>query len=238
MVNLLRLIISINLLSFQESDIKAQRFPAKLDLISNINDDVPPPLPKSPPPLDNGNPQQRLDRLVNGNGGIESDLRFLSSAMRNGDQNQTISVPVQKKVSWNDNVESAVEPESPKTPNGNTNGGGGFTLQDIDEVLGSPVEPEESNFAATNTPNVIGAQEVYRDPRERIKLEKMRNQTKPTVQGPEKLSFKEKMKMFAMEQGGGGGDVSDNQNKSRNSKREADPEEANKEQQVPASNSS
>lgn len=75
-----------------------------------------------------------------------------------------------------------------------------FTLQDIDEVLGAPVDvdfgPNGTN--ATCTPNVIGAQEVYRDPRERIKAEKQKqnNHNSPSVDVPEKLSFHEKMRMF------------------------------------------
>lgn len=79
-----------------------------------------------------------------------------------------------------------------------------FTLQDIDEVLGSPTEADDdfSNNPnqPNNTPNVIGAQEVYRDPRERIKAEKLKQNTQNstwTSEVPETLSFKEKMKMFA-----------------------------------------
>lgn len=76
-----------------------------------------------------------------------------------------------------------------------------FTLQDIDEVLCSSGE-QEGTTLHMNTPNVIGAQEVYRDPRERMMLEKLRNQIPKPVQGPEKLNFQEKLKMFAMESGG------------------------------------
>ncbi|KAI1286745.1 Afadin [Halotydeus destructor] len=173
-------------------------YPAKLDLIANTHEaDVPPPLPKSPPPFDGANSQPKNDRLVNGDSsgseGAAATITKFPSALRNSESN---GAPVQKKVSWNDNPDS--EPSSPRSENG-----GVFTLQDIDEVLGTPTEPEEAmNFAVTNTPNVIGAQEVYRDPRERIKQEKLKNQqVKPLVTGPEKLSFKEKMKMFAMEAG-------------------------------------
>lgn len=77
-----------------------------------------------------------------------------------------------------------------------------FTLQDIDEVLGAPVDTEFGpNGGQSNcTPNVIGAQEVYRDPRDRIKAEKQKqNHNSWTNQVPEKLSFHEKKKMFAME---------------------------------------
>ncbi|XP_065342020.1 afadin isoform X2 [Cloeon dipterum] len=55
--------------------------------------------------------------------------------------------------------------------------------------------------AAGNTPGVIGAQEVYNDPRiQRLAAQQQQKQmaSRPV---PEKLSFKEKMKMFAMESG-------------------------------------
>ena len=130
-----------------------------------------------------------------------------------------------KKVSWNDSTlqHSAINP--PMSANDNvrethsninhdqdvvnvshltndiTGSTSDFTLQDIDEVLCSSTEQEGAPLHL-NTPNVIGAQEVYRDPRERMMQEKMKNQLPKAVQGPEKLSFQEKMKMFAMESGG------------------------------------
>lgn len=105
--------------------------------------------------------------------------------------------PPKKAVSWNDSTipTSSNETSSNTLSNGSANSSG-FTLQDIDEVLGSTTA-EASNLLP-NTPNVIGSQEVYRDPRERIRQEKMKTQAPRTVQGPEKMSFKEKMKMFAM----------------------------------------
>ena len=51
-----------------------------------------------------------------------------------------------------------------------------------------------------NTPGVIGAQEVYRDPRQRRLMEQAQKAAAATKSsGPEKLTFREKMKMFAME---------------------------------------
>lgn len=51
---------------------------------------------------------------------------------------------------------------------------------------------------------IITQQEIiwyfYRDPRQRLLAEQKQNSA-PKVPGPEKLSFKEKMKMFAMETG-------------------------------------
>ncbi|KAK7020754.1 hypothetical protein SK128_026085, partial [Halocaridina rubra] len=54
-----------------------------------------------------------------------------------------------------------------------------------------------------STPGVIGAQEVYRDPRMRRLQQKQAEQAAAKNPGPEKLTFKEKMKMFAMETGEG-----------------------------------
>ncbi|XP_050342445.1 afadin isoform X1 [Nymphalis io] len=62
------------------------------------------------------------------------------------------------------------------------------------------IEEAESMLApATHTPGVIGAQEVYRDPRARRLAEAQARAAPPPV--PEQLSFKEKMKMFALESG-------------------------------------
>lgn len=69
-------------------------------------------------------------------------------------------------------------------------------------MLASPTTPTDmTGGLANNTPGVIGAQEVYRDPRTRRLAEQAQQKSQLPV--PEKLSFKEKMKMFAMESGEG-----------------------------------
>ncbi len=190
-------------------------------MIGSTNE-IPPPLPKSPPPLE---APQRLDRLLlttassyqplndisdnqmndNKNTTFDSSSKY-PSVLRNGDNMSdliTISQPIgpshnhtPKKVSWNDN------PSSPLSENENQESdlsncqNNSFTLQDIDEVLGN------NSYVSGNTPGVIGAQEVYNDPRQRIEAERMKsNQNQRPHVGPEKLSFQEKMKMFAMEAG-------------------------------------
>ncbi|XP_037027430.1 afadin isoform X3 [Bradysia coprophila] len=67
----------------------------------------------------------------------------------------------------------------------------------------SPTTPESElwNSSMQPTPGVIGAQEVYRDPRTRRLREKQQQQQQRSGEVPEKLSFKEKMKMFALESG-------------------------------------
>uniref|UniRef100_A0A8D8LPY9 Afadin n=2 Tax=Cacopsylla melanoneura TaxID=428564 RepID=A0A8D8LPY9_9HEMI len=73
-------------------------------------------------------------------------------------------------------------------------------INEAENMLASPKTPD-GHFAGT--PSVIGTQEIYKDPRQRRlaqqQQEKMLNNK--TSQVPEKLSFKEKMKMFAMETG-------------------------------------
>uniref|UniRef100_T1K929 PDZ domain-containing protein n=1 Tax=Tetranychus urticae TaxID=32264 RepID=T1K929_TETUR len=66
------------------------------------------------------------------------------------------------------------------------------------------LEMEDENDPAKNFqsygPNVIGAHEIYKDPRERIEAEKMKTQPqKKIIAGPEKLTFKEKLQLFAEE---------------------------------------
>lgn len=72
-------------------------------------------------------------------------------------------------------------------------------------MLASPTTPTDASTGmATATPGVIGAQEVYRDPRARRLAEQAQQKTVQQTPVPEKLSFKEKMKMFAMETGESG----------------------------------
>ncbi|KAG5306546.1 AFAD protein, partial [Acromyrmex insinuator] len=76
-------------------------------------------------------------------------------------------------------------------------------INDAENLLASPKTPEGSGTSFTGaTPGVIGAQEVYKDPRQKRLAEKQKQQQNSQIGAvPEKLSFKEKMKMFAMETG-------------------------------------
>lgn len=77
-------------------------------------------------------------------------------------------------------------------------------INDAEMLLASPKTPEGPGIPLSgSTPGVIGAQEVYKDPRQRRLAEKQKQQQQNSQVGqvPEKLSFKEKMKMFAMETG-------------------------------------
>ncbi|XP_014233277.1 afadin isoform X11 [Trichogramma pretiosum] len=76
-------------------------------------------------------------------------------------------------------------------------------INDAEMLLASPKTPDgPGGLFQGATPGVIGAQEVYKDPRQRRLAEKQRQQQNSQMGAvPEKLSFKEKMKMFAMETG-------------------------------------
>ena len=54
-------------------------------------------------------------------------------------------------------------------------------------------------YVAGSTPGVVGAQEVYRDPRDRLNA--LKGQSDAKHPSPERISFRDKMKMFATEIG-------------------------------------
>ncbi|XP_063890588.1 afadin isoform X2 [Helicoverpa armigera] len=72
-------------------------------------------------------------------------------------------------------------------------------IEEAASMLSGGVSPAASGAAPAHTPGVIGAQEVYRDPRARRLAEQQARASAAPV--PEQLSFKEKMKMFALESG-------------------------------------
>ncbi|CAH2075120.1 unnamed protein product, partial [Iphiclides podalirius] len=74
-------------------------------------------------------------------------------------------------------------------------------ISEAESMLAGPSSPSAASASAApaHTPGVIGAQEVYRDPRARRLAEQQARA--PAAPVPEQLSFKEKMKMFALEAG-------------------------------------
>lgn len=211
----------------------------KLNQIDNSNhQDVPPPLPTSPPPIEpnyqtvyNQKPasmrNQRLNdahhvqqnsgvgyekhleppapparkssyEITNQMSAISTGNRYVQSSIRNCD-NGAPHYP--KKVSFHD---SPVENDCDSNGNHNIETGSSqsYTLDDINEVLATPHNSQNLNtYNPGNTPGVIGSQEVYRDPRQRIEAERTLQVVGNKNPGPEKLTFKEKMKMFAQEVG-------------------------------------
>ncbi|KAM7363764.1 adherens junction formation factor afadin isoform 3-T5 [Cochliomyia hominivorax] len=105
-------------------------------------------------------------------------------------------------MEYNVTVEQHMAPSDLNTIREDTN----FLPQNVDASM-LPSMPSTPDTAAWNTtvqstPGVIGAQEVYRDPRTRRLAEKQQQQQQRSTEAvPEKLSFKEKMKMFALESG-------------------------------------
>lgn len=78
----------------------------------------------------------------------------------------------------------------------------GRNTTDDDNVLLTPSNSQQlSTYTVGNSPGVIGAQEVYRDPRHRIEANRQPGFLTPRGPGPEQLSFREKMKKFALETG-------------------------------------
>lgn len=68
-------------------------------------------------------------------------------------------------------------------------------------VGGNQGNGQDQLLLTGSTPGVIGAQEVYRDPRLRRLAEQQQQQKTQLKPGPEKLTFQEKMRMFALESG-------------------------------------
>lgn len=66
--------------------------------------------------------------------------------------------------------------------------------------LSSPTGRDVVYTTTNNTPTVIGAQEVYRDPRSRIEA-KIASTNRTLQQSTDRMSFREKMKYFAQEAG-------------------------------------
>lgn len=175
----------------------------------------------------------------------------LKNYNNNSDDN-TLATKSVKKVSWNDEPTTTVlqpddseeedeeqgEEEEPDEPeDGDVREEDRFSLQDIDDVLGCP-QPNQSGgnkpqpdwlnnqYVSGNTPGVIGAQEVYNDPRQRIEAARLKSNPQATPEKvPEKLSFQEKMKMFAKSTGVQENDQKNNNSKMKTSKAQREIEE-------------
>ncbi|GFY73939.1 afadin [Trichonephila inaurata madagascariensis] len=137
--------------------------------------------------------------ITNQMSAIGTGNRYVPSSIRNCDNGAQPHYP--KKVSFHD---SPVENDCDSNGNHNIETGSSqsYTLDDINEVLATPHNSQNLNtYNPGNTPGVIGSQEVYRDPRQRIEAERTQQVVGNKNPGPEKLTFKEKMKMFAQEVG-------------------------------------
>ncbi|XP_008469257.1 uncharacterized protein DDB_G0283357-like [Diaphorina citri] len=116
----------------------------------------------------------------------------------NNPSSATTNATPSKRVSFQDTSSVSHSPPSPvlekirEDPNS--------FIDEAENMLASPKTPD-GHFAGT--PSVIGTQEIYKDPRQRRLAQQQQEKmlSNKTSQVPEKLSFKEKMKMFAMETG-------------------------------------
>ncbi|KAK3576959.1 hypothetical protein CHS0354_005964 [Potamilus streckersoni] len=142
----------------------------------------------------------------------DSKIRSLNSATSG--RGSTENIPTKKSVSFNTEVQTREsEPRSPTYPpysssqpvgvglNRNFEKPGNNSLANHNNIPQSPIKNNMNDVqykTAENTPSVIGAQEVYRDPRARIEA-KMANQGKNM--GSDRMSFRDKMKYFAAEAG-------------------------------------
>ncbi|TRY77377.1 hypothetical protein TCAL_03845 [Tigriopus californicus] len=178
---------------------------------SSGSGETPPPLPRT----------ERLDMLVGGglrtnhNGSVNSKSEVFSSSSSSSSSSTTVTTVTTKKVSFStaEPVTELVSGES------NTNGMDDLNsesasnrhedpqsfIRDAETMLNQSsisLERFDVNKSTGHTPSVIGAQEVYRDPRAKL-LESKAQEQKATEKSRDgaKLSFQEKMRLFAVEAG-------------------------------------
>jgi len=193
------------------------------------NSSTPPPLPNSPPPAEDppvvlpNTGAQRLDMLLGNNSGT---LNRPSKPPKSETPTKRVSFmpPEQNPVSKFEYDEQQQEDEESEVEEPEVDEESGRIDQDKLDQLNANEDPnafiseaEQLLNSATmgmsrldfnipshtgHTPSVIGTQEIYRDPRSRriaAENEKKLSQEKPPDGA--KLSFKEKMKLFAQEVG-------------------------------------
>eukprot|EP00088_Acartia_fossae_P035776 TRINITY_DN3689_c0_g1_i10.p1 TRINITY_DN3689_c0_g1~~TRINITY_DN3689_c0_g1_i10.p1 ORF type:complete len:493 (+),score=124.72 TRINITY_DN3689_c0_g1_i10:160-1638(+) len=92
-----------------------------------------------------------------------------------------------------------------KLGTGGAGGGSAGGLSNTMDTLASPTRGLPTTTTTGHTPSVIGTQEVYRDPRQRRLQQQQQEKKMSTAAVPDgsKLSFQEKMKLFAQEAGDG-----------------------------------
>jgi len=170
----------------------------------------PPPLPNSPPPMETPPPApgtQRLDMLL---GNTKPKAETATRSKKVSFMAEEVSV---SKFEYNDEDLDEVT-ETDEEQDGNQNDFNEENLvkkQEDPNVFLNEAETllsgglgkiELSSVSTGHTPSVIGTQEVYRDPRSRMLLEQQeRKLSGPKPTDGSKLSFQEKMKLFAQEAG-------------------------------------
>merc|ERR1712181_116044 len=171
----------------------------------------PPPLPSSPPPRDSPPPPAsssnatpgtaRLDMLL-GNGGSRKEspskrVSFMPPVESREEQGEGEEDEEEEEYESEQELEereASVDREE-QDPNA--------FISEAENLLNPALSKLDFSEGTTgHTPSVIGTQEVYRDPRQRMLHEKQEKKLS-TERPPDgaKLSFKEKMKLFAQEVG-------------------------------------
>jgi len=194
------------------------------------NGSTPPPLPNSPPPVESPPPSQapsssapgtqRLDMLLGNTGPSVGTLgRSKPKSETPTKRDRRVSfMPEEEAVTKFEYDSDDVKEESDKYDDNDNN----ITQENLDRLnakedpnafiyeaetmLNSDtMEMSKMDFSTSSTghtPSVIGTQEIYKDPRSRMLMEQQEKKLsagKPPDGA--KLSFKEKMKLFAQEVG-------------------------------------
>merc|ERR1719150_1598545 len=157
---------------------------------------VPPPVPTVPPPDFTPSGAQRLDALIGG-----STSTPVAATKTNGISSKKVSFAAAEDFDTDANKENKDEREAllekyEKDPNK-------FISEAENLLNSSSLEKYDFNKSTGHTPSVIGAQEVYRDPRMRRMQQKQEEEksTKTSSRDGAKLSFQEKMELFRKESG-------------------------------------
>ncbi|XP_040583955.1 afadin [Lepeophtheirus salmonis] len=190
------------------------------------NRTVLPPVPVVPPPASSATPPpstsgaQRLDQLIGTGGGSNSSGG--NGVLKNGRTSSMEGGTPTKKVSFStDKLNVEIEDNDEEDPEASFEESSSYYeehLLSLERVKQDPnafINEAESLMNSSDlearfdfdkstghTPSVIGAQEVYRDPRTR-RLQREQEEKAASARNPDgaNLSFKEKMRLFAVEAG-------------------------------------
>jgi len=178
------------------------------------NGSTPPPLPNSPPPVETPPPSQALSANAPGT----QRLDMLLGNTGTGKSKPKSETPTKRRVSFMPEETPVETDESAKCDDNDNN----ITQENLDR-LNAKEDPNAfiheaetllnsatmglskmdfNTSSSGHTPSVIGTQEIYKDPRSRMLMEQQEKKLsagKPPDGA--KLSFKEKMKLFAQEVG-------------------------------------
>lgn len=172
---------------------------------------TPPPLPTSPPPNVTPPPTTtpgtaRLDMLLGNGTGSPSVLKSSMAKTETPTKRVSFMPPKEDIMDMDDNDDiynSNSNLDHEQMERLNLNEDPNAFISEAESMLSSDsmgISNTDFNAPSGYTPSVIGNQEVYRDPRtRRLNEEKEKKQSIPKGPDGAKLSFKEKMSLFAQE---------------------------------------